>query len=275
MGKTKRMVRDVTAVLVCIVYVIPILWWIVSSFTPTDALLDIERMLALDFKPTLSNFAVAVFGEAETIFDSRQSLVDSVVVALLSTAIGLLAAIPAAYGLSLCAHRSRKIAFALLVLQRVLPPVAVVFPLVVIYHAAGLIDSRFGLALAHAGLNLPVSVLLLHSFANDIPQEVSEAAMLDGASAMQRLWRVIIPLLKGGIAATAIMCFLFSWTEFMISLFLTQNLRLVPVQAQVLNMNMWGLVSAMTTAALIPAFLVIAFAQRQIVRGLTFGLIRS
>jgi multiple sugar transport system permease protein len=275
MGKTKRMVRDVTAVLVCIVYVIPILWWIVSSFTPTDALLDIDRMLALDFKPTLSNFAVAVFGEAETIFDSRQSLVDSVVVALLSTAIGLLAAIPAAYGLSLCAHRSRKIAFALLVLQRVLPPVAVVFPLVVIYHAAGLIDSRFGLALAHAGLNLPVSVLLLHSFANDIPQEVSEAAMLDGASAMQRLWRVIIPLLKGGIAATAIMCFLFSWTEFMISLFLTQNLRLVPVQAQVLNMNMWGLVSAMTTAALIPAFLVIAFAQRQIVRGLTFGLIRS
>jgi multiple sugar transport system permease protein len=275
MGKTKRMVRDVMAVLVCIVYVIPILWWIVSSFTPTDALLDIDRMLALDFKPTLSNFAVAVFGEAETIFDSRQSLVDSVVVALLSTAIGLLAAIPAAYGLSLCAHRSRKIAFALLVLQRVLPPVAVVFPLVVIYHAAGLIDSRFGLALAHAGLNLPVSVLLLHSFANDIPQEVSEAAMLDGASAMQRLWRVIIPLLKGGIAATAIMCFLFSWTEFMISLFLTQNLRLVPVQAQVLNMNMWGLVSAMTTAALIPAFLVIAFAQRQIVRGLTFGLIRS
>jgi multiple sugar transport system permease protein len=275
MGKTKRMVRDVMAVLVCIVYVIPILWWIVSSFTPTDALLDIDRMLALDFKPTLSNFAVAVFGEAETVFDSRQSLVDSVVVALLSTAIGLLAAIPAAYGLSLCAHRSRKIAFALLVLQRVLPPVAVVFPLVVIYHAAGLIDSRFGLALAHAGLNLPVSVLLLHSFANDIPQEVSEAAMLDGASAMQRLWRVIIPLLKGGIAATAIMCFLFSWTEFMISLFLTQNLRLVPVQAQVLNMNMWGLVSAMTTAALIPAFLVIAFAQRQIVRGLTFGLIRS
>jgi multiple sugar transport system permease protein len=275
MIKAKQVMRDGTAVLVCAVYALPILWWALSSIAPTDALLDIDRMLALDFKPTLSNFAVAVFGEAQTIFDSRQSLVDSVVVALLSTAIGLLAAIPAAYGLSLCAHRSRKIAQALFVLQRILPPVAIVFPLVVLYHAAGLIDTWIGLALAHAGLNLPVAVLLLHSFANDIPQEVSEAAMLDGATSMQRLWRVVIPLLSSGIAATAIMCFLFSWTEFMISLFLTQNLRLVPVQAQILNMNMWGLVSAMTTAALIPAFLVIAFAQRHIVRGLTFGLIRS
>jgi multiple sugar transport system permease protein len=79
-------------------------------------------------------------------------------------------------------------------------------------------------------------------------------------------------LVRGGIAATAVLCFIFSWTEFLLSLFLTQNLRLVPVQAGILVMNMWGLISAMTTAALVPAFIFVILVQKHLVRGLTMGL---
>jgi multiple sugar transport system permease protein len=143
-----------------------------------------------------------------------------------------------------------------------------------LYHTLGLLDTRAGLAFAHAGLNLPFAILLLKSFFDDVPAEVSEAAMLDGASHAQIFLRVMLPVLKGGIATAAVFAFLFSWTEFLVSLFLTQNLRLMPVQAAILVMNMWGLVSSLTTAALVPAFIFILLVQKHVVRGLTLGLQR-
>ncbi len=254
------------------VNLLPIVWWGVSAFTPADALLDVRRMLTFDYQPTLDNFAVTLFGAAGSILDSRQTLIDSVVVALLSVTIVLFAALPMAYALSAFPLRHKSSWLYAILLQRFLPPIAIVFPLVVFYHNIGLLDSRFGVALAHAALNMPFAVLLLKSFFDDVPTEVSEAAMLDGASRLQSFARVILPLVRGGIVATAILCFIFSWTEFLLSLFLTQNLRLVPVQAGILVMNMWGLISAMTTAALVPAFIFVMLVQKHLARGLTIGL---
>jgi multiple sugar transport system permease protein len=264
--------RDTTAFVVVAVYVLPIIWWGLSAFTPSDALLDLRRALTFDYQPTLAYFALTLFGEGGTIYDSRQSLIDSLVVALISTPIVLAAALPMAYALSTFAfrHKSRWL-FAVL-LQRFLPPIAIVFPLVGLYHSVGLLDTRLGVALAHAALNLPFAILLLKSFFDDVPPEISEAAKLDGATRWQTFTRVILPLIKGGIAATAVLSFIFSWTEFLLSLFLTQNLRLVPVQAGILVMNMWGLISAMTTAALVPAFIFVLLVQKHLVRGLTMGL---
>jgi multiple sugar transport system permease protein len=264
--------RDLTAFLVVTLYVLPIFWWALSAFTPSDVLLDLPRAVSFDYAPTFDNFALTLFGEGGTIFDSRESLFDSLVVALLSTMIALVAAVPMAYALSTFTfkHKSRLIVAVLL--QRFLPPIAIVFPLVGLYHSIGLLDTRLGVALAHAALNLPFAILLLKSFFDDVPPEISEAAKLDGANRLQSFVRIILPLVKSGIAATAVLCFIFSWTEFLLSLFLTQNLRLVPVQAGILVMNMWGLISAMTTAALVPAFIFVLLVQKHLVRGLTMGL---
>jgi multiple sugar transport system permease protein len=264
--------RDTTAFLVVSLYVLPIIWWILSAFTPADALLNLTRALTFDYTPTLDNFALTLFGEGGTIFDSRGSLLDSLVVALLSTLVALLAAVPMAYALSTFAFKHKARLILVVLLQRFLPPIAIVFPLVGLYHSIGLLDTRLGVALAHAALNLPFAILLLKSFFDDVPPEISEAAKLDGASRAQVFSKVVLPLVKGGIAATAVLCFIFSWTEFLLSLFLTQNLRLVPVQAGVLVMNMWGLISAMTTAALAPAFIFVLLVQKHLVRGLTMGL---
>ena len=264
--------RDLTAISVVAVYTLPIIWWALSAFTPSDVLLDLPRALTFDYQPTLDYFALTLFGEGGTIFDSRQSLIDSVVVAMLSTSIALAAAIPMAYALSSFAFKNKSRWLNLVLLQRFLPPIAIIFPLVGLYHSIGLLDTRLGVAMAHAALNLPLAILLMKSFFDDVPSEISEAAKLDGATRWQSYVKVVLPLVKGGIAATAVLCFIFSWTEFLLSLFLTQNLRLVPVQAGILVMNMWGLISAMTTAALVPAFIFVLLVQKHLVRGLTMGL---
>ena len=274
MRQLKSRARDVSAVVLVSLYVMPLLWWGLSAFTPADALLDIGGMLRLDFTPTLSNFALVILGVEGTIFDSRQSLIDSTSVALLSSAIVLLAATPMAYALSQMTFRGSTTLRRTVILQRFLPPIAIVFPLVGLYHGWGLLDTRLGVALAHAALNLPFAVLLLKSFFDDVPHEVSEAARLDGASRGETFFHVVLPLMKGGLATTAILCFIFSWTEFLLSLFLTQNMRLMPVQAGVLIMNMWGLISALTTTALVPAFIFVLIVQKHLVRGLTLGIYR-
>jgi multiple sugar transport system permease protein len=272
MTRAKTMVRDATAVGVTVLYVLPLLWWIISAFTPADALLDINRMLTLDFQPTFDNFAVTIFGEAGTILDSRGSLFDSVTIALLSTVIVLASALPMAYALSAFSFKHKSNWLTLVLLQRFMPPIAIIFPLVMVYHSVGLLDTRLGVALAHAGVNLPFAVLLLKSFFDDVPPEIAEAAKLDGASRWQSFVKVVLPLVRGGVAATAILAFIFSWTEFLLSLFLTQNLRTMPVQAGILVMNMWGLISSLTVTALIPAFIFVLLVQRHLVRGLTMGL---
>ena len=179
-----------------------------------------------------------------------------------------------AYALSQMTFRWNAALRRTVILQRFMPPIAIVFPLVGLYHSVGLLDTRLGVALAHAALNLPFAVLLLKSFFDDVPHEVSEAARLDGASRAQTFTHVILPLMKGGLAATAILCFIFSWTEFLLSLFLTQNMRTMPVQAGVLVMNMWGLISALTFTALVPAFIFVLLVQKHLVRGLTLGIYR-
>lgn len=266
--------RDVLAVCVVGVFVFPMVWWGLTAVKPADAILDLQSLHWLDFAPTFSNFAVTVLGAGESVFDSRSSLIDSCVVSVLATLITLLAALPMGYALAQFSFSGRSLLKRAVLLQRFVPPIALVFPLVGLYHTIGLVDSRIGVALVHATLNLPLAVLMLASFFEDLPPEVSEAALLDGASRWQLFARVLLPLIKGGVAATAVLVFIFSWTEFLMALFLTQNMRLVPVQAAILVLNMWGLLAAFTTAALVPAFLFILLAQRHLVRGLTMGIQR-
>ena len=269
-----RYLRDAAAIAVTSFYVLPILWWGMSAFTPSDAMLDLRRVLTFDYTPTMDNFALTMLGAGGTIFDSRQSLFNSVIVALLSTIIVLIAALPMAHALSTFSFRNKSRWLNAVLLQRFMPPIAIIFPLVGLYHSIGLLDTRLGVALAHAGLNLPFAILLLKSFLDDVPPEVSEAAKLDGATRWQAFVKVVLPMAKGGIAATAILVFIFSWIEFLLSLFLTQNLRTMPVQAGILVMNMWGLISSLTFTALLPAFIFVMLVQKHLVRGLTMGMLK-
>jgi multiple sugar transport system permease protein len=118
----------------------------------------------------------------------------------------------------------------------------------------------------------------MKSFFDDVPPEIDEAAMLDGATRFQTFWKVVLPLVTGGVAATAVLCFIFSWTEFLLSLFLTNSIRTLPVKISTFVTSTgseWGFISALGTSAIVPSFIFILLVQKQLVRGLTLGSLKE
>ena len=270
-----RLLRDAAAILTVGCFMFPLFWWGLTSIKPVSAIFDYGRINWFDFTPTLGNYRVTLLGEGPAFFSSNQAIVSSVLVALGSTLLVLLAALPAAYALSLIANRSSRPVFLWVLFQRIMPPIAVLVPLVFIYHQMGLRDTHAGVIFAHTAANLPFAILLLKSFLDDVPREVGEAAAIDGATRYQTFFRIYAPLVRGGIAATAVLCFIFSWTEFLMALFLTNTIRLLPVQLSLVVTQTWGFTSALSTASILPGFIFILLVQRHLVRGLTMGLAKG
>jgi multiple sugar transport system permease protein len=127
-------------------------------------------------------------------------------------------------------------------------------------------------------MNIPLAVLLLKSFFDDVPLEIDEAAVIDGATYWQIFRRIILPTMRTGIAATAVLCFIFSWTEFLFVLMLTATkVKTVPVATSTFVTStgtQWGSLAALGVAALIPAFIFILLVQKNLVRGLTMGSLK-
>lgn len=295
-----QILRDVIAVLITGIFMFPLFWWALTSIKPNSAVFDKDRVVWLDFVPTLINYAVTLFGRSRSelaidqgigmgvggssSYDSRHSILDSAIVSLGATAVTVTVALLAAYALSRMNFRGRTAYLNWVLGQRFLPPIAILVPLVTIYKSFGMRDTDslyrgyLGLILIYALMNLPIAVLLLKSFFDDVPKDVDEAAMIDGATRWVTFRRVVLPMVKGGVAACAVLCFIFSWTEFLLSLFLTTDIRTVPVKIQTFvtsTGNEWGFITALGTAAVIPSFIFILLVQRHLVRGLTLGSLKE
>jgi multiple sugar transport system permease protein len=295
-----QILRDVTAAFVTGLFMFPIFWWALTSVKPISAMFDKDRVVWFDFTPTLINYAVTLFGRSRSemaideglgmgvagagAYDSRQSIIDSSVVSMGSTLITVSIAVLAAYALSRMAFRGRNLFLNWVLGQRFLPPIAILIPLVTVYKVAGLRDTDnyymgyLGLMLIYSLMNLPIAVLLMKSFFDDVPKDVDEAAMIDGATRWQTFRKIVLPMVRGGVAASAVLCFIFSWTEFLLSLFLTTDIRTVPVKIQTFvtsTGNEWGFITALGTAAVIPSFIFILLVQRHLVRGLTLGSLKE
>jgi multiple sugar transport system permease protein len=295
-----QFLRDVAAVTVTAIFMFPIFWWALTSIKPISAIFDKDRVNFFDFVPTFINYGVTLFGQSRSqiaideglgmgvagadAYDSRQSIFESLVVSLGATAITMSVAVFAAYGISRMAFRGRNSYLNWVLGQRFMPPIAILIPLVSIYKVAGLRDTDnlymgyLGLMLIYALMNLPIAVLLMKSFLDDVPKDVDEAAMIDGATRWQTFRRVVLPMVKGGVAASAVLVFIFSWTEFLLSLFLTTDIRTVPVKIQTFvtsTGNEWGFIAALGTAAVIPSFVFILLVQKHLVRGLTLGSLKE
>ncbi|CAN0587707.1 unnamed protein product, partial [Ectocarpus sp. 12 AP-2014] len=211
-------------------------------------------------------------------YDGRGSIVSSIIVAIGSTALAVSMGMLAAYGLSRMRFWGAQGVLNWILSQRFLPPIAIIIPMVFIFHDLGLRDTHVGLIIAHTLINIPIAVLLLKSFIDDIPIDIDHAAMIDGATRWQVFWKVILPMSKGGLAATAVLCFIFSWTEFLLSLFLTSSIRTIPVKITTFVTSTgseWGYISALGTSAILPGFIFILLVQNHLVRGLTMGAIKD
>ena len=285
----KRRLRAVAAWATVGVFAFPLYYWITTAFKQGRDIFN-DPPTVWRFSPTIGNFEevlgidLGFLRQQEVLpgggnFYMLPRLWDSVIIALGSTALALIVSTLAAYALSRMKFRGRHAFVGWVLSTRMMPPVAVAIPLFFIYRDLGLMDSHLGIILIHAVMNMPLAVLLLKSFFDDVPVEIDESAILDGASRWLIFRKMILPMTKGGIAATAVLCFIFSWTEFIFVLTLTQTgLKTVPVVSSTFVTSTgtaWGNMAALGAAATVPAFIFILLVQKQLVRGLTLGSLKQ
>jgi multiple sugar transport system permease protein len=264
--------RDAAAIGTICVFLFPLLWWGLNSIRPTAAIYDPSGSAFLRFEPTLDHYRVVLGVDAPAAFDGKGAILDSILVASVATLLAIALALPMAYALSRLPSGAGRLALSGILLLRFAPPIALVVPVFVLFNDIRLADSRLGLALTHAVIALPLAVLLLKSFFDDIPREVDDAARIDGASGVVLFARILVPQIKGGVAAAALLTFLASWTEFLFALFLSISFRTLPVKLSIVSGLDWGPLAALGVASLAPAFALILLAQRSLVRGLSLGL---
>jgi multiple sugar transport system permease protein len=257
--------------LCALIVVLPAVWVGLAAFKTQIALLRGDVL----FTPYAGNFDELLFSRSA---DYGAHFLNSLVVASMSTAVVLVVATLAAYSM----HRLRwpgwvpPTVLASSLVFYMLPPITLAGPWYVMFRSLRLDNTYTALVLAHVTLNLPIGVAVMSVFVRDVPAELEEAARLDGCTTPQMLWRIIVPLVRPGLAATAILVFVFSWNEFAIALNLSGGrTATVPVAiakfAQEYEIKN-GVMAAGVVLSLIPAVILLVFAQRHIVRGLTAGI---
>lgn len=248
----------------------PIVWLLLGSLkTRYEALLSPPKLL---FRPTLLAFEKILSGGLLHVFGN------SLTIGLVNVVLALLLGVPAAYGLSRMKGPGRaNLSFWILSI-RMAPAFGLVIPIYALMRGIGLLDTLPAVILAHLTINLPLAVWLLLAYFDDLPAEMEEAALIDGATRLQVLTRVILPLSGPMLVAVALLVFVFSWNEFLFAFILTSSRAqtvpaLIASLAGTMNFD-WPLMSAISVAALVPAFVVVFFAQRSITEGLTMGAVR-
>ncbi len=258
-------------VLYAAVVLFPIFWMGTMMFKPNETMF--ARPTEWFFTPTLDHFAYVI----EAGF--HWNLFTSFLLCTLSTGLIVLIGTPAAYAFARFEMKAKDDLFLFILASRMAPPVCLVIPFYLIYSQIGLLDSFLGLTLAYMTFNLSFYIWVLRSFCRDLPVELEEAAALEGWSRLQIFRRVVFPLLRNGIVATAVLCFIFAWNEFLFAFMLGgRTVETLPVSIPKLITAQgvrWGEMAVVGMISLVPVLAVVFVLQRHIVRGLTMGAVKG
>lgn len=268
-----RILLWVLLALTLVLYGFPFAYLLLTSFkTPLEAIAVPPEVLPTVW--TLENYVSALTRQGVD-----AALINSVVTALISTGLSLVLAVPAAYAITRFRTPSGRVFILAALVTRMVPTIAVGAPLVEVMRNLGLTDTSFGLALAHTTISLPLSIWLMASFFEAVPDELSEAAQMDGCNRFQAMVKVVLPVVSGGLAVTAIFAFLASWNEFLFSLLLT-SVRAQTTPVVIANFQSqfgldWGGMTALAAVYSVPVIILTLFLQRHIVAGLTLGAVKG
>ena len=253
--------------------VLPWFWMMLSSIRPERELTSQPIILW----PQTLTLAHHVDLLGRTSFG--QSMIDSLIVAVGAVALGLSVAVPAAYAFSRFRFRGRTYLRTQFLVINMFPVVMLILPLFVLMRQYGLLDTYFALIMGHGTFTLPFGIWLLTSYFEGIPQELDEAAMIDGATRAEAMLKVVLPLAVPGVVAVGIYMFITSWNEYLFALMLAgRNVRTVTVALQLFigeNQIQWGLLMAGGTLVSLPATILFLLAQRRLVGGLTGGAVKG
>jgi multiple sugar transport system permease protein len=251
-------------------FMFPFYWIVATSLkTQVDAFAIPPKWL---FSVTWQNYVKVLTG-TDFLVQARNSLIASGLNVLVTLALAL----PAAYSMSRFKTGGKDLLFWFLSI-RMIPPIVGAIPLFVLAAQLRLIDSFVILPILYIILNMPFAIWMGKSFIDEIPTEIDESALIDGCSRLAVVWRIIVPLIKPGLLATAVFCFILAWNEFLLANIFTRRAAVtLPVgiskfitEKQIL----WGYITAAATLASAPPVVFLWIFQRNLVRGLTLGAVR-
>ena len=272
----RNLLFGVLVALMLVWVLFPFYWALLNSIKSPEQTFEGSWIPFLQFRPTLDNWR-----DQLAIPEIRRALLNSTAISLgaatLACALGTLAA----YGLARFAFRRPRNGSILtwFISQRVLPPVIFVIPFFLLMRQLQLLDSLWGLVLLNATFTLPFAVVIMSQMFRELPDELTEAAFVDGASHWQAFLRVALPLVVPGLVATYIICMAFSWNEFLFALSLTTKSAIpMPViiagAEHTQGVQFW-FVGVRVMLTMLPPTVLALLAQRYVVRGLTFGAVKG
>ena len=263
--------RPLLAWLVALVFFFPIFWMILTSFkTDADA---VKPEFLFFFTPTLENYTNMTEN-----YDYWRFASNSIITSVLATILTLVVGIPAAYAMAFNPSRSTKDVLMWMRSTKMLPAAGVLYPMTFLTKSLGLFDTHFLVILVLSLINLPIVIWMLFTYFKEIPKDIIEAGQMDGVSTWGEVREILIPLAWGGIASTALLCFIFCWNE------AYWTVRLTTTDAATLSKLIegnrapeglfFGRLSAVSAAAVGPIVVLGWFCQKQLVQGLTFGAVK-
>lgn len=263
--------RYVAAALITLVFLFPVYWLFIISFkTPEEifAYPPVWYPNSIQFE----NYKVLFKdGDAITVWNS-------LVLAGVSTVIAMILGTMCAYSLVRFKTGGENLA-VWIISQRMMPPIAIVFPIFLVYVFLGWVDSYIGMIILYTAFSLPYVIWMMRGYIEDIPIELEESALVDGWTRWQVLWRVVFPMARTGLFATSVFTFVFAWNDFLFSLVLTRT-EVITYTVQVTHYfggqsNFWAKIAAMSVLGTIPVFFAVATLQRYLVRGISMGAVKG
>ena len=263
--------RFSAAVLITIAFLFPVYWLAMNSFKSADEIYASPPVwwpAALQW----SNYLV-LFKDGDAV-----SVFNSLVVASVSTVLAMSIGTLCAYSLARYKTGGDDLS-NWIISQRMVPPIAVVFPIFLLYVFLGWVDTYIGMILLYTAFNLPYVIWMMRGYIQDIPRSLEEAALVDGCTPWEVFYKVVLPMCKGGLFATAIFAFIFAWNEFLFALVLTRT-EVTTYTVQVTHYfggqsNFWTKIAAMSVLGTLPVFIAVVFMQRYLVRGISLGAVKG
>jgi multiple sugar transport system permease protein len=289
--------RTVIVAIVSLVYFIPVLFIIFTAIKPQELALSVPPTISptslfglipdqFVFTPTLENFGsvfsrVMTTGSAPEPTGFDRFFFNSIVIASTSVLLALMLGTLAAYGFSRFPLKGNDTYLFIILTTRMLPAIVVIIPVILMFRAAGLSGSYSGIILLYTAFNLAFTIWMMKSFFDELHPDVEDAARIDGSSEVKVFFKICLPQVVAGLAATFVFGLILTWNEFLFALLLTSaDTRTVPVAMnQAVSSGGrgtdWTLLAAIETLFLIPVFLVTFFLQEHLLRGVTFGTVKK
>ena len=273
---SKQLAKYLALTIAVLCAFLPVYWMLTISLkTEIDQFADPPKWLS--FSPTLEHFTDAFVNRS-----FGQYLLTSAVVAVVSTLCALFIGTLAAYSLArfrLPYNLDSKLSLWILS-TRMFPAIVTAVPLFLMMRDLRLLNTRLSLIIVYTAFNLPFVVWMMRGFFAELPRDLEEAALIDGDSRIGALFRIVLPLVAPGLAATAVFCLIVSWNEFLFALVLTQTdaaMTLpVGIAGRVTQYEIkWGVMSAAGTVAIVPILVFALAVQKYLVRGLSLGAVKG